>query len=219
MPAKTRPAAMPEAPRPRGRPTVEDRAELEARLVRVARQAFVAHGYGAASMNEIARAARVSKTTLYARFPSKADMFRAIIDEQIRSAGGAAPWPSQPQPETLEAKLRAWGEHMTLVSLDPEVMQLNQLIYSEAARFPELAEAAWRRARIGAGQIAAMIGEHALKEGAPCKDAESVADAYILMLRGSYLDAILRSRTPEPAEVRAAVARFVELLLAARASW
>src|SRR5262249_22306431 len=51
----------------------------EARMVRTGRELFLARGYGATSLNEIARAARVSKATLYARFPSKADLLRAVI--------------------------------------------------------------------------------------------------------------------------------------------
>ena len=72
--------------RPRGRPRAEDLEALEARLLATARQAFVMSGYGAASMNAIAKTAAVSKNTLYARFPSKAALFRAIVEQQIASA-------------------------------------------------------------------------------------------------------------------------------------
>src|SRR3546814_5695128 len=44
---------------------------------------FCTHGYGATSLNQIVRAAGVSKTTLYARFASKNELFRAIMHEQI----------------------------------------------------------------------------------------------------------------------------------------
>lgn len=127
--------------RPRGRPNAKQLLELEGRLIRVARRAFIAHGYGATSMNQVARAARLSKTTLYARFPSKADLFRAIIDEQIRRVGGVGLRPIYRQSsDSLEAKLRDYIEHMTRISLRGEILHINRLIFSEATRFPELGE-------------------------------------------------------------------------------
>jgi AcrR family transcriptional regulator len=46
-----------------------------------ARAIFLAQGYDAASMGEIARAAGVSKGTLYVYFDSKETLFQAIVDE------------------------------------------------------------------------------------------------------------------------------------------
>ena len=46
-----------------------------------ARAIFLAQGYDAASMGEIARAAGVSKGTLYVYFDSKEKLFHAIVDE------------------------------------------------------------------------------------------------------------------------------------------
>jgi AcrR family transcriptional regulator len=208
-----------ELPRARGRPRAADVAELEARLVRVARQTFIAHGYGASSMNEIARAARVSKTTLYARFPSKADLFRAIIDDQIRGGSLHILHAFSPAARTLEAKLREYGEHTLRASLKGDMLHLNRLIYGEAPRFPEIAETAWRRGRIGVGQVAELIREHAEADGIACRDPEAVAEAYISMLRGWYQDAILRNRPATAAEVAAAVDSFLRILLAGRAGW
>ena len=43
---------------------------------------FLAQGFDAASMGEIARKAGVSKGTLYVYFKSKEDLFEAIAEEQ-----------------------------------------------------------------------------------------------------------------------------------------
>src|SRR6516225_5533168 len=42
---------------------------------------FMAHGYGAVSMDAVARSAGVSKATLYAYFSSKDQLFATIIGE------------------------------------------------------------------------------------------------------------------------------------------
>src|SRR5438477_10164926 len=44
-----------------------------------ARSVFLAAGFDGASMNDVARAAGVSKGTLYAQFTSKDELFEAII--------------------------------------------------------------------------------------------------------------------------------------------
>src|SRR6516164_275198 len=51
-----------------------------------ARQVFLSAGFDGASMNDIARAAGVSKGTLYAYFDSKDDLFRAIIRGECAQA-------------------------------------------------------------------------------------------------------------------------------------
>ncbi len=52
-----------------------------------ARRTFLANGFDAASMNEIAREAGVSKGTLYVYFKNKEELFEAIVEAQIREQG------------------------------------------------------------------------------------------------------------------------------------
>ena len=47
-------------------------------IIEGAREVFLAQGFDAASMGEIARKARVSKGTLYVYFDSKEQLFEAI---------------------------------------------------------------------------------------------------------------------------------------------
>ena len=50
-------------------------------LLAAAREVFVAHGYHAAAMDEIAERAGVSKPVLYQHFPSKLELYLALLDE------------------------------------------------------------------------------------------------------------------------------------------
>src|SRR3974377_1660088 len=54
-------------------------------IVEGARAVFLARGFDAASMGEIARAAGVSKGTLYVYFENKEQLFEAIVHEQCQS--------------------------------------------------------------------------------------------------------------------------------------
>jgi len=204
--------------RARGRPKTGDLADLEARLVRVAQQHFIANGYGATSMNEIANAARVSKGTLYARFPSKAELFRAIIEAQILETG-VVTRPIRPQPKSLEAMLRIFAERSLRFSLSEEIIELNRLIYAEAERFPELGQAVLARSQTGVVHIAQAIREYAGIDGIACRDAEGAAEMFVTLIRGFYADVMQRARPATVAEVKSWTRRTLKLYLAARPHW
>ncbi len=55
-------------------------------IVDGARAVFLSAGFDGASMNDVARAAGVSKGTLYAYFSSKEEMFEAIIRGEYAQA-------------------------------------------------------------------------------------------------------------------------------------
>jgi TetR/AcrR family transcriptional repressor of mexJK operon len=113
MQTRTPPRIKIQPRRPRGRPKTEDLEGLETRLVLVARQAFAVNGYGATSISSIVRCARVSKNTLYARFPSKAALFQAIVAGQIASVDEELPAISKAEDEPLEEKLCAYLNRRT----------------------------------------------------------------------------------------------------------
>jgi AcrR family transcriptional regulator len=50
-------------------------------LLGAAQEVFVAHGYHAAAMDEIAERAGVSKPVLYQHFPGKLELYLALLDE------------------------------------------------------------------------------------------------------------------------------------------
>jgi AcrR family transcriptional regulator len=54
-----------------------------AQLLEAALQIFVAQGYHAALMDDIAEHAGVSKPVLYQHFPSKLDLYLALLDEHV----------------------------------------------------------------------------------------------------------------------------------------
>ena len=52
-------------------------------LLQAAQATFVARGYHSAAMDDIAEQAGVSKPVLYQHFPSKLELYLALLDEQI----------------------------------------------------------------------------------------------------------------------------------------
>ncbi|WP_030484686.1 TetR/AcrR family transcriptional regulator [Nocardioides aequoreus] len=57
------------------------RRARRAQLLTAAREVFVAQGYHAAAMDDIAERAGVSKPVLYQHFPGKLDLYLALLDE------------------------------------------------------------------------------------------------------------------------------------------
>src|SRR5271167_4219108 len=62
-------------------PQADDNAKRR-QIVEGARSIFLANGFDAASMNDIARTAGVSKGTLYVYFTNKEQLFEAIVHEE-----------------------------------------------------------------------------------------------------------------------------------------
>ena len=62
------------------RPTRLPRSARRKQLLAAAQQIFVAQGYHAAAMDDIAERAGVSKPVLYQHFPGKLDLYLALLD-------------------------------------------------------------------------------------------------------------------------------------------
>jgi AcrR family transcriptional regulator len=65
----------------RNRPTRLPRDQRRLQLLDAASEVFASKGYHAAAMDDIADAAGVSKPVLYQHFPSKLDLYLALLDQ------------------------------------------------------------------------------------------------------------------------------------------
>jgi AcrR family transcriptional regulator len=100
-----------EAARPRG--TRLPRRARRNQLLGAAQEVFVAQGYHAAAMDDIADAAGVSKPVLYQHFPGKLDLYLALLDQHtetvvaaVREALDATTDNKQRVADTIEAYFR-----------------------------------------------------------------------------------------------------------------
>ncbi len=127
-------------PRRGGRPSRQQSAELRERILDTATRHFLARGYGATSIDAIARDAHISKRTFYDRFDDKPDLFAAVVHriiERLRPPQGV---PSFGRAK-LEEVLRRLAAMILRAALAPEAIALHRLIVAEAPRFPQLAAA------------------------------------------------------------------------------
>jgi AcrR family transcriptional regulator len=69
----------------RARGTRLPRSARRAQLLGAAQEVFVAQGYHAAAMDDIAERAGVSKPVLYQHFPGKLDLYLALLDQHVEA--------------------------------------------------------------------------------------------------------------------------------------
>ncbi|MDR3440319.1 TetR/AcrR family transcriptional regulator [Telmatospirillum sp.] len=109
-------------------------------LITVAGRIFLSKGYEATSLDSLAEAVGVSKTTIYHNFGDKAGLFRAVLNYVIPpiwpklssvSSGGQSP----------QEVLISFGHGVLTSVLSPDAIALLRLVYWESSRFPELGQA------------------------------------------------------------------------------
>lgn len=179
----------------------------------MALQEFIQEGYGGASLSGIVKAARISKTTLYSRYKSKEELFRAIMRQQVERLSIIGTLTAS-TPFDLAEGLKAYANRTLAISLEGDLLAVNRLIYSEAYRFPELGLAAAERTQVGIAQIAWFIEQCQQAGDVVCAEPRDSAEAFILTLRGWYGNAMLSSRKVTAEEREDWVARMVPVFIA-----
>jgi AcrR family transcriptional regulator len=130
-----RPAPAPEDSAPRWRRRAADRPR---EILDAALTVFVAKGFAATRLDDVATAAGISKGLLYRYFDNKAELFKEVIRQTlvttIRDVGDRAR-----ASDSAVAALDIFLEQMIAVAEDPRRSAIPKLVISESASFPELA--------------------------------------------------------------------------------
>ena len=108
-------------------------------LIAAALDLFVEKGFAATRSEEVAARAGVSKGTLFLYFPSKEELFKAVVRENISNR--YAEWSAQldafdgDTPALLKYGMTVWWAHIG----GTKASGITKLIMSEARNFPDLA--------------------------------------------------------------------------------
>lgn len=100
---------------------------------------FLRDGYAAASVDDIARSARVSKATLYSYFPDKALMFREVLGATLAGAFRDAPFAGGHPDGDMQDALAGMLRDLAHWSLAEPRLSMLRVITAEATRFPDQA--------------------------------------------------------------------------------
>ncbi|WP_457967123.1 TetR/AcrR family transcriptional regulator [Arthrobacter sp. D1-29] len=113
------------------------KAENRARIIRAARDLFLAKGYDKTSLAQIAAEARVSTGTLFKRYPSKAELFGAVTAEQWQLD---VEYADPPPPGDPRYGLDHIGRDYACLISRTGTAALCRLIITELPQMPELAD-------------------------------------------------------------------------------
>lgn len=108
-------------------------------IVDAATRVFLEHGFHAASMQQIAAEAGVSKQTIYNNFGSKDALFAAIITQRCRVLLATLDHPPEAA-DCVPSALRHFARTLLDLMLEPQTLALHRLIIAEAGRFPRIGE-------------------------------------------------------------------------------
>ena len=122
-----------------------------------ARRVFLAAGFDGASMGEIAKAAGVSKGTLYSYFASKEALFeRLILDE--RTSLAEALFSLDPDDPDTRAVLRRLGRSFLAMLVRPEHVSSVRMVIGVAEKLPRIGQVFYDAGpRQGARRLAAYL--------------------------------------------------------------
>jgi len=153
-------------------------------ILAAAEQAFLAAGFGAVTMDAIARDAGVSKATVYAHFAGKEELFGAVVARvSERRFGGFSA--EALDPADIEASLTTIAIRFLDLVLSPEGIAVNRIIVGEVTRFPVLGELFWaagpERTR---AQIEAFLRRADKVGSLAVDDARLAAEQFVALVRG-----------------------------------
>jgi AcrR family transcriptional regulator len=151
-------------------------------LLDAALELFVEKGFAATRAEEVAQRAGVSKGTLYLYYPSKEDLFKAVIAKTLaarieQTAQQVQAW-NGPMGPLLEQLLVGWWQQ---VYASPASGTF-KIIVSEVRNFPEIADFYVHNVIEPGGALIASVVQRGIERGefAPVADVESVVHSLVL---------------------------------------
>jgi TetR/AcrR family transcriptional repressor of mexJK operon len=186
-------------------------------IARAATRLFFQRGFAGTSMDAVARAAGVSKLTVYAHFGDKDRLFQAIVRERCDAYNRPESYDTRPGLPVRDA-LRRIGRNFVGLVLDPEVLRLHRVMVGEAARRPKMAELFFAAGpERTTGLLAEFLARGAARGDLALSDPRLAADQFHALLTGMpHFRATLNvgpRLTPRQADAH--VERCVDLFLRA----
>ena len=197
-----------------GRPTTEQAEARHEELLDAALDLFLEHGFELTTIEMIAARINMTKRTVYARYTDKASLFRGAvqraIERQIVPQHVLEGLDKGDLAATLEsvARLRI-GQVMT-----PNGLRLQRIINTESYRFPGIFTDNFEQSAKPVLDFVAGVLDRAIAAGqiAPT-DSGFAASAFMSMVVGGQVRAIVSGRVPTRAELDRKVTFTVRLLL------
>ena len=173
------------------------------RIIAAAFKAFVANGYAATSMLEIATRAKISKRDLYANFASKQAVLLACITNRAARMQLAPDLPAPHSREMLAATLTTFGATVIREVCQPAVTAMFRLAIAEAEHSPDVAETLEASRSVNRNALAALLAEAQTAGILGQGDPQQMMEQFFALLWGDLMLGRLFgvAAVPKPAEI------------------
>ncbi|WP_374381336.1 TetR/AcrR family transcriptional regulator [Dongia sp.] len=187
---------------PRDPETGEELPQKAAQVMEAGSKLFTEHGFAAVSMDQVAKAAGVSKATVYAHFQSKEQLFIAIVRAACLSYAENV-MPEVRDAPDMRAALTRIGYSIAGFLTAPRTLAVYRVIVAEGPRFPELARSYYD---IGPRTFKRLLANYLLeaqqKGLLKIENARLASDQFCSMVRGPLYMPFLLGLGDDPETLR-----------------
>jgi len=186
-------------------------------IVEGARAVFLARGFDAASMGDIAKAAGVSKGTLYVYFEDKEELFAAIVQQEC-SHHAEGVFPLDTSDGDVESVLTQLGIESVKRLCRPEKASSLRIVIAIAERMPEIGKTFYETGpAFGIKRLAAYLETQVQAGTLAIDDCEVAAAQFLDTCQSTLFKPVLYNFAPPPPpeRIRHVVGIAVRTFLAA----
>ena len=181
-----------------------DESAKRCQIVEGARRVFLAQGFDAASMGEIARAAGVSKGTLYVYFENKEQLFEAIVHEQCQAQAEGL-FDLDAADQDVGTVLMNLGTNFVRFLCEPGKASPLRTVVAIADRMPEIGKKFYETGpACGIGMLAAYIKAQVDAGVLAVEDCEIAAAQFLDSCKSTLFKPVLFNFAPPPSSERIA---------------
>ena len=153
-------------------------------ILDIAAEHFISQGFEAASISAIAREANASKTTLYSRFPTKEDLFMAVLEMRMNAIFSQVST-TLPVDPPIERTLKDFGLSLLRLAISRDQVALLRVVSMESTRFPKLAERFYELGpKRGLAHLAQYMREQIKRKRLVNENPDTMADHLSSLLTG-----------------------------------
>jgi AcrR family transcriptional regulator len=176
----------------------DDDSAKRRQIVQGARSIFLARGFDAASMNDIARTAGVSKGTLYVYFTNKEQLFEAIVHEECL-VHAETTFDLDPADHDVEGTLLRLGKAFINFLCSPEKSSALRTVIAIADRMPEIGKVFYETGpAVGVAKLAAYLKAQNEAGGLAIDDCEVAAAQFLDACQSTLFKPVLFNFSPAP---------------------
>ncbi|MEH3116485.1 MAG: TetR/AcrR family transcriptional regulator [Methylorubrum populi] len=198
----------------RGAPTNE--SDKRRQILEGARQVFMTSGFDGASMGEIAKAANVSKGTLYVYFDSKEALFEALTTEEKEGLAEALFRLDEDDPDVRAVLTRLGASYLAMMAR-PEHVSIIRMVIGACEKFPRFGQAFYEAGpACGVGRLKAYIEAQVSAGRLRADDTDLAAKHFLQLCQAGMLTRLLfnAGEAPSEADIRHRVAEAVRVFFA-----